>query len=95
MLGSPRSAAGQFLQRFDLGRIVPYDTRAVRSAIDQLLEPDVQKSVRERAASMAGKFSAASAADWIWRSLAEGKACDQTYEDFMPTLDANGRQVYG
>lgn len=95
MLGSPRSAAGQFLQRFDLGRVVPYDSRAVHSAINQLLEPDVQQSVRERAASMAGKFSAASAADWIWRSLAEGRACDQTYEDFMPTLDANGRQVYG
>lgn len=95
LLGSHRSAAGQFLQRFDLGRIVPYNAAAVQTAIRDLLEPVSQTSIRSRAASIAGKFSAANAADWIWRSLAAGEACDQIYERLMPTLNSNGLQAHG
>jgi hypothetical protein len=95
LLGSQRSAAGQFLQRFDLGRIVPYNATVVQGAIRDLLEPSSQTSIRAHAASIAGKFSAANAADWIWRSLAAGEACDQIYEHLMPTLNSNGLQAHG
>jgi hypothetical protein len=95
LLGNPRSAAAQFLKRFDLGMITPYETGAAQTAIRHLLEPNTQSSIRSRAASLAGKFSAADAAAWIWRSLAAGEACDQIYEHLMPTLALNGLQTHG
>lgn len=95
LLGHPRSAAAGFLRRFDLGRIIPYETEAARDAISELLDPAVQSSIRARAASIAEKFSAAGAADWIWRSLATGHACDPIYEHLMPPLELNGMQAHG
>ncbi len=93
LLGHPRSAASQFLERFELGRIIPYNAQAAQTAIQQLLEPTAQSSIRARASALADKFSAANAAEWIWRSLAAGAACDQTYERLMPPRELNGRHA--
>ncbi len=87
VLGSPRSAAARFVARFGLGEVVPYETDAVRAALDRLLKPEAVSLIRRRSAEISGSFSAQDGAEWIWRSLAGGRACDLRYERLMPPAD--------
>jgi hypothetical protein len=40
--------------------------------------------MRRNALTVAGRFSDAGAAEWIWRSLARGDAIDARFEDLAP-----------
>jgi hypothetical protein len=84
VLGSPKASAAAFVERFKVGAVAPYDRGAMRAAIDTLLSPVLQANIRERAAALGGHFTAAGAADWIWRSLEAGRAATLAYEDLMP-----------
>lgn len=84
VLGSPKTAAARFVERFNLGAVVPYDGGAVKSALDRILTPENEMQIRKRAASLAGSFSAKGADDWIWRSLEDGHPSDLRFEDLMP-----------
>ena len=74
------------MDRFGFGAVVPYDADAVRTALEHLSEPEIQSVIRSRAAALSATFSARDSADWIWRSLEAGEACDLTYEKLMPPL---------
>ncbi|MBV8056915.1 MAG: hypothetical protein JO071_16940 [Deltaproteobacteria bacterium] len=84
VLGSPKSAAARFVTRFGLGEVAPYETDALRGALDRVLKPESISLIRKRSAEIAGSFSVRDAAEWIWRSLAAGQACDLRYERLMP-----------
>jgi hypothetical protein len=84
VLGDPATSASGFVERFKLGRTTPYKTDAMRTAVEWLLDPNVQELIRERSLALSPSFSARNAADWIWRSLANGAPCDLRYETLMP-----------
>ncbi|HUO06462.1 MAG TPA: hypothetical protein VMU16_14785 [Candidatus Binataceae bacterium] len=84
VLGSPRTSAARFVERFRLGTVTAYDTGAVRAALAELLKPEIQADIRRRAAQLSGSFSAKDSGDWIWRSLEGKQPCDPRYESLMP-----------
>jgi hypothetical protein len=86
VLGHPKTAAAGFVTRFELGEIVPYETAAVRAALERLTAPETQARIRAAAAQASPHFSSRGAAEWIWKSLAAGRACTQRYEELMPAL---------
>ncbi len=90
VLGHPNTSAARFVERFQLGAIVPYEAAAVRRALENLLQSESQSQIRKRAAAVSASFSAAGSADWIWRSLERGEACDLTYENLMPSSNGRG-----
>ncbi len=89
VLGHPTTAAARFVDRFQLGVVVPYDRQAVQAALAGLLTSESQSRIRKRAAALSANFSAASSADWIWRSLEKGEACDLRYENLMPAINGD------
>src|ERR1700730_2744475 len=88
VLGHPETSAARFVDRFGFGAVVPYDADAVRTALERLSEPRTQSVIRSRAAALGATFSARGSADWIWRSLEAGEACDLTYDKLMPPSQA-------
>jgi hypothetical protein len=86
VLGHPKTAAAGFVARFDLGEIVPYETEAVRAALERLTQPETQARIRAAAAQASPHFSSRGAAEWIWKSLEAGKPHTQLYEELMPAL---------
>jgi hypothetical protein len=84
VLGHPETSAARFVKRFGLGAVVPYDTCAVRKALERLSEAETHSAIQGRAAALSASFSAQGSANWIWRSLERGQACDLTYEKLMP-----------
>jgi hypothetical protein len=88
VLGSPKTCAAGFVNRFNLGAVVPYERDAVLGAIKSLMSPSVQMEIRARAAALGGYFSARGTADWIWRSLDAGKPVSFVYEELMPEQTA-------
>jgi hypothetical protein len=88
VLGHPETSAARFVERFKFGAVIPYDADAVRIALERLSEPEIQSGIRHRAAALSASFSARGSADWIWRSLQAGEACDLIYEKLMPSSQA-------
>jgi hypothetical protein len=84
VLGHPETAAARFVERFELGEVVPYETSAVQAALQRLSNGETQSQIRARAAELTSSFSSHGSADWIWSSLAAGQACDGRYEKLMP-----------
>jgi hypothetical protein len=87
VLGSGKTSAARFVKRFDLGELAPYERQAVQEKLEQLLKPETQSAIRQRSAVLSRSLSSNGQADWIWRSLAAGKACDLTYETLMPAQE--------
>jgi hypothetical protein len=90
VVGSRETTAARFVERFDLGRTVGYDAAALKAAVAESTDPARQADVRARAARLAPAFSATGAGDWIWRSLARGRAADDRYERLMPRRPDEG-----
>jgi FkbM family methyltransferase len=80
VLGSPRTAAARFLDRFQVGKVCPYEPAALRQALEEICRPGEQLALRENAAAHSQLFSAKGLADWIWRSLETGEPCDERFE---------------
>jgi hypothetical protein len=87
VIGNPATSAAAFVERFQIGRISPYDSQAVRSAVEWLLDPGIQQQIRERSLALSPSFSARGSAEWIWRSLERGEPCDLRYETLMPPVE--------
>ena len=80
VVGAPETAAARFVARAGVGRTVPYQRAAFLAAVEELIRPEAQAGLRGRAAALAPRFSAEGAGDWIWRSLAAGRAVDDRWE---------------
>ena len=87
VLGSRATAAARFVERLEVGIAASYDSRAFREAVETVSSRE--QEFRERAAKLAERFSARDVADWIWKSLALGQACDSRFEGVMPRAESD------
>ncbi len=84
VLGSPHSAAANFVRQFSIGMVADYDSRAFAEAVRMLSEPARNLAMRRNALLAAARFGDAGVAEWIWRSLERGEPVDRRFEDLMP-----------
>jgi hypothetical protein len=84
VMGNKDTAVAHFVEQFGIGMICGYDRDAFVDAVERITRPDVNLEMRRNALAVAGRFSDAGAAEWIWRSLARGDAIDARFEDLAP-----------
>lgn len=84
LLGSPHSAAGRFIERFQLGCVAPYEPTALQQAVAKLCQPEAQRVLRRHAANRSAFFSAAGLDQWLWNSLARRQPDDDRFEHLFP-----------
>lgn len=88
ILGSEKTSAGAFIQRFGIGVVCDYNPQSFKEAVEYVTQPDVQKQMRDRASQVAQKFSAFDINNWIWESLVKGEPSDDKFEKlFMTTIN--------
>lgn len=81
LLGSDRTPAARFVDRFGVGLTCPYEAAAYRRAVDRITEPAAQARMRENAAAIAGALSGDGSGDWVWASTERGEPVDRRFED--------------
>jgi FkbM family methyltransferase len=92
VLGRSGTAAGHFVERFAIGKVVPYDGAALRAAFHELSEAETQQAMRARAAAAAPNFSFKGAADFVFDAIASnGRWVDDRFETLLP----NDSSAYG
>jgi hypothetical protein len=69
VLGRPGTAAGAFVDRFQIGRVVPYEGAALAKAVTELAMPAEQTAIRKRAASVSGQFSFEGAQEFVFGAI--------------------------
>ena len=84
LLGSPKTCAAKFIQRFKIGVICDYTPDSLAQAIADVMEPCQQQALRENAVKVARHFSDQDIDEWIWQSLAQQQAADDRFEAIMP-----------
>ena len=85
VLARPATVAGAFVERFGVGRVVPYDGAALRAAVEDVERPEVQMKIRSRSAELAEKFSFAGVNDFIFDTiLAGGRWSSDRFEVVLP-----------
>jgi hypothetical protein len=83
VLGSPQTAAAQFVEQFGIGSVAGYQTGSFAKAVHYLMQPAVNIAMRRRALAAAGRFTDVGAAEWIWQSLDRGEPIDRRFEDIL------------
>ncbi len=81
VVGSPDSAAAQFVTGLGVGVCCDYNAASFLQAIERVTASDAQADMRARAAGLAKKFSAEGVSEWLW-APADGR-----FEDLMPRSD--------
>lgn len=84
VLGSPNTAAGKFVKRFQVGTVCDYDLSSFCHAVADVTAPETQHLMRHNAAGIASAFSSDGIAEWVWRSLEQGEPYDLKFEKLMP-----------
>lgn len=79
--GNAESGVAKFVQRHDLGVVVPYEGRALRQTSEWICRPEQQLRYRRSAAALAPAFACDDATDWLWRSLQLGRPCDDRWSE--------------
>lgn len=85
VVGHPDTAAARFVTRAGVGAVVPYQGRALAAAVAEIVRPEVQTALRNRAAALAPAFSSEGVGDWIWRSMSAGGPADDRWERLTAT----------
>jgi FkbM family methyltransferase len=83
VLGSEKTAAAQFVDRFQLGRIAAYEGGQLKEAVDVIVDPQTQDSIRKNAASLGPKFSTVDMETWLWNSVEQGEPADERFESMF------------
>jgi FkbM family methyltransferase len=89
LVGSPNSAAANFVKHFGLGIVCDYSPESLKEAVNHICLPQVQQEIRESAVKIAPKFSDQGIGEWVWQSLAIGQACDSRFEQLLPRSPAS------
>lgn len=84
ILGSRKTAAARFVERFQVGIVCDYNLFSFRQTVDRITSSETQLSMRQNSAAIADYFSADEIDKWIWRSLELGEPCDLKFEKLMP-----------
>lgn len=87
VLGSDKTAAAQFVDRFQLGRCAAYDGSQFQDAVKEVCTPENQRSIRKAAAELGPRFSAANMKPWVWDSLERGEPVDDRFETLFSIRD--------
>ncbi len=80
VLGSADTAAGRFVERLGVGRVRPYGSKDARAIVRGFTQPGPRRFFLENARQQADAFVMPGAGDWIWRSLAAGRALPAPFE---------------
>lgn len=80
VLGHRECAAARFVVSRGVGAWAPYERDAFVAAVERLTDPSVHAEMRARAAELGPMFSSEGAREWIWQSLARGRAADDRWE---------------
>lgn len=83
VLGSARTPAARWVERFQVGAVCDYEATAFRDSVERITRPEIQRRLRQNAAAIAGSFSDDGITEWVWESLARGEPCDQRFERLM------------
>ena len=84
VLGSAKTAAARFVERFKIGVVCDYDTTCYQQAVEYVTSAEVQYSMRQNAANLADCFVADNMVDWIWESLEKGDNRDLEWDERLP-----------
>ncbi|HEU4383141.1 MAG TPA: FkbM family methyltransferase [Anaeromyxobacteraceae bacterium] len=84
VLGSERTPASRFVERFGIGVTVPYEPQAFRRAVEAVVQPAEQERMRRNAARIAPVLSSRGVREWVWESLEHGMPADLRFEDLLP-----------
>ncbi|HEV8543042.1 MAG TPA: hypothetical protein VGR78_11670 [Verrucomicrobiae bacterium] len=88
VLGHPKTAAGQFVERFQIGLICPYESNALRESARSICQLEAQWLFRKNAARIADAFTLEDPGQWLWSSLAKYAPSDNRFERLMPKASA-------
>ncbi len=80
VLGHGETAAARFALSRGVGAWAPYERDAFVAAVEQITDASAQAAMRARAAALGPMFSSEGAREWIWHSLARGRAVDDRWE---------------
>lgn len=83
VLGSRKTAAARFVERFNIGVVCDYDSLSFKEAVEKITHPETQRIMRQNAAAIANTFADEGIAEWIWRSLEQGQPCDDRFEKLL------------
>jgi hypothetical protein len=80
IMGSGDSGAAHFVERFGVGVTCDYDAESLRGAVDFVTNPQTQREMRQRAATLAPQFAVDRMSDWLWESVRRGHPLDKRFE---------------
>jgi hypothetical protein len=84
VLGHPQTAAGHFVNRFQIGLVCPYDSSALRDAARRICDIDEQRFFRRNAAEKGSALVLDHPGQWLWESLVRGAPVDDRFEKLLP-----------
>ena len=74
VLGSPDTCAARFATGLGIGLNAPYEVAPLQRAIGRLRDEAFRRELIDRACAIAPRFLMPEAGEWIWQSLAVGRA---------------------
>ena len=80
ILADGPSAAGDYVRRFDLGAVSPYDPTAVQASIAELVRPERRAGIRRRSFELASAFDVAGAYRLLMDSASDRRLIDDRFE---------------
>jgi FkbM family methyltransferase len=85
VVGRKGTASANFVNRFNVGRAVDYDAKAIKNAIEELAKPEEQLAIRQRSAKLASSFSFDGVYKFVTDSIADGgRWPNETFESLFP-----------
>ncbi|MBW4550903.1 MAG: hypothetical protein KME35_07315 [Aphanocapsa sp. GSE-SYN-MK-11-07L] len=83
VLGSQKTAAARFVERFQVGVVSDYNSEGFRQAIDYVCSPIVNMAMRKNAATVSSSLASDDTDEWIWESLSQGAPADLRFEQLF------------
>jgi hypothetical protein len=85
LMGSSKTPAARLIEHFRIGVRCDYTAESFLLAVHRVIDPKCQAEMRTNAVRIAPNLSAEGIGEWIDRSLELGRACDDRFEQLMPT----------
>ncbi|MBW4550901.1 MAG: FkbM family methyltransferase [Aphanocapsa sp. GSE-SYN-MK-11-07L] len=89
ILGSEKTSAARFVNRFKIGLIADYTAASFRQAVEQICLPENQAEMRRNAVAVAEAFSDQGITEWVWKSLELGEPIDTRFEKLLRRTESD------
>jgi hypothetical protein len=83
ILGHQESPAARFVERFQIGVTCGYDGKSLKESVRFVTDLQVQRRLRQNAASVANQFSAKNLNQWLWQSIQLGRPSNLRFEELF------------